>query len=140
MGLKKSGPDDLEKATNAGVVGLTALATTVNPALGVAFGMAAALFGPAIERRRQRAEELVRFIDERLSEFSNDVFEDSAFQDGFFFLLEKHIRERNDERRQILQQILLGYAKANELLDYPLEEMADLITRIRMCELGKANV
>lgn len=48
MKLKKSGPDDLKKATDTGTVGLVAIASLVNIGLGVAVGIVAALFGPAI--------------------------------------------------------------------------------------------
>ena len=108
MKLKKSGPDDMEKAVNAGTVGLVAIASSVNVGLGVAVGMAAALFGPAIERRRDRAEQLIKFIEDSMAGISSTILEDKVFQDGFVFLLEKYIRERNDDKRIILQQILLG--------------------------------
>lgn len=138
MKLKKSGPDDLKKAVtaiNAGAVAAAGIVTG-NPGLGAALGMAAALYGPAIERRRDRAEQMVRFVEDSLAEFASGIFEDKAFQDGFVFLLEKHIRERNDDKRLILQQVLLGYANAPKLLDFPLEEMADLVSRIRMSDVA----
>jgi hypothetical protein len=135
MKIKKSGPDDLKKAMDAGTVGLVAIATSVSVGLGVAVGMAAALFGPAIERRRDRAEQLVKFVQDNISEISTEVLDDKVFQDGFVFLLEKYIRERTDDKRLILQRILLGYIHAPDLLDYPLEEMSDLVSRIRMSDM-----
>lgn len=126
----------MEKGATAGVVILTGVASVINPALGVAFGMAAALFGPAIERRQERARQLMEFIDNKINSIPNDIFENKTFQDGFVFLLEKYIRERNDDKRLILQQILLGYINAPNLLDYPLEEMTDLISRIRMADVA----
>lgn len=141
MTFKKTGPNDIKKGYDAGVVALTGLASTVHPAFGVAVGMAAALFGPAIERRQKRAEQLIRFVQDGIDKFPSDVFENKVFEDGFVFLLEKHIRERNEDKRLILQQVLLGYANAPDLLDYPLEEMTDLVSRIRMSDayvLGNA--
>jgi hypothetical protein len=61
---------------------------------------------------------------------------DEVFQDGFILLMEKYIRERNDGKRLILQKILRGYIEAPSLLDYPLEEMTDLLGRIRMSDVG----
>jgi hypothetical protein len=136
MKLKKSGPDDPKKAFDAGTVGLVTLASTIHPALGAAVGMAAALFGPAIERRRDRAQQLIQFVEDNISIVSTDILENKVFQDGFVFLLEKYIRERNDDKRLILQQILLGYIKAPDLLEYPLEELADLVSRIRMSDVA----
>jgi hypothetical protein len=133
--IKKSGPDDLKKAVDAGTVGLVAIASSVNVGLGVAVGMAAALFGPAIERRRDRAEQLIKFVHDNIGGISAAVLEDKVFQDGFVFLLEKYIRERNDDKRLILQQILLGYINVPSLLDYPLEEMSELVARIRMSDV-----
>jgi hypothetical protein len=136
MVLKKTSPDDLKIATGAGTVALVGVASAINPALGIAVGMAAALFGPAIERRQDRAGQLIQFVNDNISEFSDIILEDDVFQDGFVFLIEKHIRERNDDKRTILQQILLGYCKAPDLLDFPLEEMTDLVSRIRMSDVA----
>lgn len=135
MNINKSGPDDLKVAVDASTAGLVAVASSVNVGLGAAVGMAAALFGPAIERRRNRAEHLIKFVEENINKISSAVLDDKIFQDGFVFLLEKYIRERNDDKRLILQQILLGYTKAPSLLDYPLEEMSELVVRIRMSDV-----
>jgi hypothetical protein len=136
MVFMKTGTDDLKIAADTSTIALMGIASSINPALGVAVGMAAALFGPAIERRRDRAGQLIQFVKDNINEFSNTVLEDDVFQDGFVFLLEKHIRERNENKRTILQQILLGYCNASDLLEFPLEEMADLVSRIRMSDVA----
>jgi hypothetical protein len=136
MEIKKSGPDDLKIATNAGASTAVTLANTVHPLLGVAVGIAAALFGPAIERRQDRAEDLILYIQEHIADFTPQVLEDKKFQDGFVLLMEKYIRERNDDKRVILQHILKGYIHAPNLLEYPLEEMAELVSRIRMSDVA----
>jgi len=135
MKISKSGPDDLKKAYGAGTAAVTGLATAVNPLLGIAFGMAAAYFGPAIERRQDRAEELIRYIQDNISEYTPEILGDKVFQDGLILLLEKYIRERNDDKRLILQKVLQGYIKAPNLLDYPLEEMTDLVSRLRLSDV-----
>lgn len=136
MKIKKSGPDDVQKAADAGTVAVTGFASMVHPLLGVAVGMAVALFGPAIERRQGRAKELIQYVHDNISEFTPAILSDEAFQDGFVLLMEKYIRERNDDKRVILQKVLRGYIQAPNLLDYPLEEMADLVSRIRMSDVG----
>jgi hypothetical protein len=136
MKLQKTGPYDAELAVNAGTVALVGIATSINQALGVAVGMAASLFGSALARRQDRAKELLDFVSNNISQFSDQVLNDIVFQDGLIFLLEKYIRERNDDKREILQQILLGYCKAPSLLDFPIEEMSDLVNRIRMSDVA----
>lgn len=136
MKLKKSGPDDLKKAADSGTVAVTGFATMVHPLLGVAVGMAVALFGPAIERRQGRARELIQYVHDNISEFTPEILGDEVFQDGFVLIMEKYIRERNDDKRVILQKVLRGYIEAPNLLDYPLEEMTDLVSRIRMSDVA----
>jgi hypothetical protein len=136
MQIKKSGPDDLKKATGAGTAAVTGFAGMVHPLLGIAVGMAAAYFGPAIERRQDRAKELIQYVQDHISEFTPEILGDQVFQDGFVLLMEKYIRERNEDKRVILQKILRGYIQAPDLLDYPLEEMADLVSRIRMSDVA----
>jgi hypothetical protein len=136
MELKKSGPDDLKKAKEAGTVAVTGFAGMVHPLLGIAVGMAVALFGPAIERRQDRAKELIQYVKDHIADFTPEILGDEAFQDGFVLLMERYIRERNDDKRAILQRILRGYISAPDLLDYPLEEMTDLVSRIRMADVA----
>ncbi|MEK7059211.1 MAG: hypothetical protein AAB971_00415 [Patescibacteria group bacterium] len=136
MKIKKSGPDDIQKAADAGTVAVTGFASMVHPLLGVAVGMAVALFGPAIERRQGRARELIQYVHDNISEFTPEILGDEVFQDGFVLLMEKYIRERNDDKRVILQKVLRGYIEAPNLLDYPLEEMTDLVSRIRMSDVA----
>jgi hypothetical protein len=136
MELKRSGVDDLKKAKEAGTAAVTGFAGMVHPLLGIAVGMAVALFGPAIERRQDRANELIQFVKDHIAEFTSDILGDEVFQDGFVLLMEKYIRERNGDKRLILQKVLQGYITAPNLLDYPLEEMADLVSRIRMADVA----
>lgn len=136
MNLKKSGPADLKKAKEAGTAAVTGFAAMVHPLLGIAVGMAVALFGPAIERRQDRATELIQYVKDHIGDFTPEILANEVFQDGFVLLMEKYIRERNEDKRLILQQILQGYIEAPNLLDYPLEEMTDLVARIRMSDVA----
>ncbi|MGA3129141.1 MAG: hypothetical protein ABSD13_20815 [Candidatus Korobacteraceae bacterium] len=135
MNVKKPNADQIKRATNAGIVGVIGYATTVDPGLGIAVSMASAYFGPAIVRRLYRAKELVKHVQDNIADFPPVVLGDKVFQDGFVLLLEKYIRERNDNKRLILQKVLQGYVKAPNLLDYPLEEMTDLVSRVRMSDV-----
>lgn len=134
--MNKPADNLVNGAVAAGGVAVTAVATAVNGFLGVAVGMAVAYFGPAIERRQDKALELIDYIKNNISIFTPEILSSEVFQDGFVLLMEKYIRERNNDKRLILQNILRGYIEAPDLLDYPLEEMADLVARIRTSDVG----
>jgi hypothetical protein len=136
MNKKELDSNNLEVATDVGAVAVTGFATLVHPLLGIIVGMAAAYFGPAIARRKDKAEDLIRYVQDNISLFTPEILADEVFQDGFIVLMEKYIRERNDDKRLILQKILLGYIEAPNLLDFPLEEMTDLVSRIRMSDVA----
>ncbi len=138
--IKKFDEDDPKRLFDSAVSTLTVYAGTIDMHLAIAIGLAAALFGPALSRRHKRAEDLLDFIRENPNAFTEAIFSSEQFQDGFVFFIEQYIRERNEDKLVIMRNIFAGFAQSTNLSDYPLEEMTDLIGRLRFGDISVFRV
>lgn len=100
------------------------------PYLSIARGLSKALYGSALKLREQRAMEYVEFIRDNLSNFSQDIISTEWFQDGFVVTLEAYIKQRNREKRWIMQKIFLGFWTSENIEDFELERMLNTINVI----------
>lgn len=114
---------------------LVATAGAINPILGGIIGVAAALFGPALIRRGGRVDDILKEIKDRADLFTPELLADEQFQDGLIFFIEQYIRERNEDKLIIMRQIFAGFAQAGDLNNFPLEEMTDLVSRLRFADI-----
>ena len=108
-----------------------AAAGAINPVLAAVIGVAAALFGPAIVRRVGRVDNIVQQIKDRPDIFTPALLSNEQFQDGLIFFIEQYIRERNEDKLVIMKRIFAGFGQAPNLNEFPLEEMTDLVSRLR---------
>ncbi len=93
------------------------------PFLNVAWGLAKAFLGTGIEMRQERALEFIEIIKDNPKIFIQDTLKEKTFQDGFVYILEKYIRERNESKRIVLKNIFIRFTKSNDKKNYPLEKM-----------------
>lgn len=100
------------------------------PALNIAWGLGKALFGAGMELRQERVLEFVEMIQKNPNIFIEKILNNKNFQDGFVYLLEKYIRERNEEKRRVLRNVFLGFTKSGNKDIYPLEKMTHTTTQL----------
>jgi len=118
------------------IQGTVATAGAIHPALGGIVGVAAALFGPALVRRIGRVEEILNEVRADPELFTADLLANEQFQDGMVLFIETYIRERNEEKLLIMRRVFKGFAKAPSLNEFPLEEMTDLVSRLRFGDIS----
>ncbi len=129
--MNKPKKEHLEQGIQSTVI----IAGGIHPALGTAFGLAAALFGPALERRIARADDILKQIKDNPNIFTPELLADEKFQDGLILFIEKYIRERNEDKLIIMRSVFAGFGKAPNLNEFPLEEMTDLVARLRFADI-----
>lgn len=100
------------------------------PGLNVAWGLSKALYGAGLKLRQQRALEWVEMIRDNPTIFTKQILEQSEFQDGFVFVLEKYVTERNEQKREIIKRIFLGYANTTEREKFELERLISTLSLI----------
>ena len=100
------------------------------PVLNIAWGLSKALYGAGMKLRQQRALEWVEMVRDNPSFFSEQILSEEKFQDGFVFALEKYLIERSDKKRKIARNIFLGFTKAQNKEEFPLEKFTHTLSQL----------
>ncbi len=85
--------------------------TAINPIWSVLFATSTALINAWGDFGQTRVNELVLFINEHKEEFMADVIETDKFKTLFLNVLERHMKESSEEKRQLLRNYLLSTGK-----------------------------
>ncbi len=104
-------------------------ALSTNPVIAIAWG---AIKGGVSEIREKRAAELIAFVEQHCA---IEQFNDSNFVDGIVITFEAFIRERNDEKRRVIQNIFLGFASAEDKEVFELERLYETSKLISVSQL-----
>ncbi len=113
---------DQAVAVAGGVISADKIALTV-VGLGTAWGFTKALLGNAMQFRQKRAVEWVEFIRDNPDSFTEEILQTETFQNGFVYCFEQYLAERNEEKRQYIKSVFLGYTAAGNHEEFPLERL-----------------
>lgn len=100
------------------------------PALNIAWGLSKALFGAGMKLRQQRALEWVELIRDNPGVFTKELLEQEELQNGFVYAFEKYLVERSEQKRKIFRSIFLGFAKADDKRNFPLEKFSHTLSQL----------
>jgi hypothetical protein len=62
--------------------------------------------------------------------FTEDMLRTETFQDGFVYCVERYVAERNEEKRQYVKNIFLGYARSGTQEEFPLERLNTVLQQL----------
>jgi len=96
----------------------------------VAWGICKAFFGAGLKLRQNRVIEWAEMIKNNPGIFVNEVTETEEFQDGFVYILEKYIRERNDRKRKHIQSVFMNFTTSKNKIDFELEKLMYTLSQI----------
>ncbi len=85
------------------------------------------LLGTAFELRKDRVREFFHFTNKHLDKFTREVLEDEQIQDGFVYILQQYITERNKYKRDAILAILLGFVGSNDRENFELEKLNSVL-------------
>lgn len=117
------------------VATIDALVTYVysqNPYFLVAWWLCVALGQAGMKYREKRVIEWIENIRDNPDVFTSEVLEDENFQDGFVYLFQKYIVERNVEKRKIVKNILLWFAWAHNKAEFELEKLCSILDSLSL--------
>lgn len=97
------------------------------PGLNIAWGLSKALYGAGLKLREQRALEWVEMVRDNPSVFTENILKDTAFQDGFVYALENFIKERGDNKRNMMKKVFLDYATSADRKNFELERFYNVL-------------
>lgn len=131
-------PDsDRNLLQNAAMVVLDQAASSV-PGLNIAWGLTKALLGNGLQLRQGRALEWVEFVRENPGTFTEEIMATEQFQDGFVFCVEQYIAERNEEKRQYIKSVFMGFTTTGDQEEFPLERL--LMTSQQLSNIDVATL
>tara|TARA_B100000508_G_C11402036_1_gene248827 strand:- start:1 stop:678 length:678 start_codon:yes stop_codon:yes gene_type:complete len=102
------------------------------PGLGLAWGLSKALHGAGMKLRQQKALEWVEMVRDHPEVFIEDLLKQEDFQDGFNYALEKYLAERNQDKRDIIKKVFLGFASSEERAQFELERLLNTTSIISL--------
>lgn len=91
-----------------------------------------------LKNKQDRFAEMSSFISSN-EELFKKVSADKNFQDGFIYLFDKYIFERNEEKRNILKNVLKGYANDSDKVNFPLERLINTTSQINEFDIDILN-
>lgn len=105
------------------------IALSTHPVMAIAWG---AIKAGANATRKERATELIVFVEQYCTV---EQFNDPDFVDGIAITFEAFIRERNAEKRRMIQNIFLGFASAKDKESFELERLYETSKLISVSQL-----
>ena len=100
------------------------------PGMNIAWGLSKALLGAGLKLRQAKALEWVEMVRDNPSIITEEILRDDMFQDGFVYMLEKYIVERDESKRKIFRNIFLGFAQSENKADFPLEKFTHTLSQL----------
>lgn len=124
MNEKKDGVSVEAVIQSIGNIGPVAVSMmTTNQWWGFTFVAAYSLYAMAMQLRKERIEETAKFISDNPEAFREEIAKSKEFQDGFLIWFEDYLKIRIQKKRNVLRQILLGFAVATNKNTFELERM-----------------
>ena len=121
----------------SGMVVLDQAASSV-PGLNIAWGLTKALLGNGLQLRQQRALEWVELVRDNPEVFTEEIMATEQFQDSFVYCIEQYIAERNEEKRQYIKSVFMGFVAVGDHEEFPLERL--LMTSQQLSNIDVATL
>lgn len=102
----------------------------VTPGLGLAYGLAKALMGNAMEMRQYRVIEFMETIIDDPDTFTKNVLESQEFQDGFVNTLQQYLTMRTEQKRKLVQNAFKDFARSIDKPNFQIERFTDTVQKI----------
>ena len=100
------------------------------PVINIAWGLSKAMYGAGMKLRQNRALEWVEMMRDNPQIFIKDLLEQTSFQDGFVYALEKYLIERNENKRKHFRNIFLGFSQTNDKNEFHIEKLIHTLSQI----------
>lgn len=129
---------NIELLKSSGTATVDTVAAGIDVSLGGAplasgaWGLSKALLGRGLALRQKKALEWVEMIRDNPTIFTKEILETEEFQDAFVTSLESYIKERDYDKRILLQAIFKDYSSAKNPSTYPVERYYEITKQISL--------
>lgn len=87
-------------------------------------------FGTLLDLQQERVNEFVEYIRNNEKVFAKEIVNTKDFRDGFVITFGEYVKQRNEEKRKVMQQIFLGFTGTKDKVNFELERMYDLLNKL----------
>lgn len=87
-------------------------------------------YGSIFDIQQEKINEFVNYLMNNPEKFSKNIIMTKPFQEGFVITFEEYIKQRNEDKRKIIQEIFFGFTDAKYKKNFELERMYDLLNKI----------
>lgn len=87
-------------------------------------------FGSLFDLQQERINIFIEYIKKNKETFTKEVVENLDFKDGFVITFQEYIKQRNENKRKIMQEIFLGFTKFKNKPNFQLERMYDILNKL----------
>lgn len=101
-----------------------------HPVWMLAFYAATGLYGIYMAYNQEEVNEIIEFIKEHPQEFREEKVKSKEFEKVFLLFFEQYLKQRTEEKKKVLKNILLGYTLTGNKADYELERLNDCLVRV----------
>lgn len=90
-----------------------------------------------MQYKQNELNEFIQFIQDNPESFTKDIVNTNAFKDWFIIILEEYLKERNQEKRNIIKNIFLWFTQlsAEKKKKFQLERLLDITSKITVSEI-----
>jgi len=88
------------------------------------------LYGIYMAVNQDVVNEMVQFIIDNPESFTKEIVETEEFRKAFIVYADSYFKERVNEKRYMLRNILLGYVTSEDKKKYNIERLNDILRRI----------
>lgn len=113
--------DKIAKFINGAIGGAFDSAMSSFPGVAIVWG---AIKGGVGNIREKRAEKFIYFLQTNID---ITYFKDEQFVDGLGITFEQYLKQRNEDKRVMIQRIFLGYITSDDKINFELERLYNLL-------------
>jgi len=141
--VKKSHKKALPRSVNIGtknfIIPAIDMLVAIKPEFIPCWILVKGFYGALFDIKQEEINNFVSFIRENNEIFTREILKTKDFRDGFVITFEEYLKQRNENKRKIIQNIFLGFTKNNVKECFELERMYDLLNKISEYQMSLIN-
>lgn len=105
------------------------------PGIDIVYKLSKAYLGRCMKLRQYRVLEWVEMVRDNPHFFTEAIFADEDFQDGFVVALGKYMLERDETKRKIFRNIFMGFTESDDKQVFPIEKFTHTLSQLSQTDI-----
>lgn len=114
----------------SGIVPILSEIYTNRPGILLAITFANVLASGIFLLDEEKTTKFINFIKDHKEEISQEIISANGFKEAFYITFENYLKQRNNEKCEIIKNIFLGFCKSENKEEFEMERLYDVINKI----------